>query len=118
MERLSSVVAEIGLEPCVYGSFAWQALTEECYVTPKSDLDLIWRPRSFPQLNALFSALPKWEMTSGRRADGEIVLPSGDAVCWRELASKAPRILVKSHSSVELRSRAELLAEYARLIAA
>jgi phosphoribosyl-dephospho-CoA transferase len=110
---LLDIASAISLEPRVYGSFAWQALTRERYVGPASDIDLAWRPRSAAQLDALTAGLVRWERSTGRRADGEVVLPSGDAVCWRELAGERARILVKSRSSVALRERSDFLAALA-----
>lgn len=107
---LSAEAAALGLAPRVYGAFAWQALTGLDYVTPASDLDLIWRPRNAAQLPALFAALEDWEAVTGRRADGEVRLPGGAGVCWRELAGGAPRVLVKTAAGVALRPRQALLA--------
>ena len=110
---LLAIASQIALEPRVYGSFAWQALTGDIYVGPTSDIDLLWRPRSAPQFHALTAALFCWERSTGRRADGEVVLSSGDAVCWRELSSESMRVLVKSGSSVALRARSDCVAAIA-----
>jgi phosphoribosyl-dephospho-CoA transferase len=110
---LAAISTAIALEPRVYGSFAWQALTGDCYVAPTSDIDLAWRPRSAGQHEALTAALLRWELSTGRRADGEVLLPGGEAVCWRELANESARILFKSGSSVALRARADFLAALA-----
>ena len=113
VRSLLAIASAIALEPRVYGSFAWQALTGDRYVGPTSDIDLVWRPCSTGQLDALTAALLRWERSTGRRADGEVVLPSGDAVCWRELSSESSRVLVKSASSVALRARSDCLATLA-----
>lgn len=110
---LQSLVARteaLGFEPRVYGSFAWQALTGLAYVSPGSDLDLAWQPRSREQVMALFSALHDWEVETGRRADGEVLLPGGAGVCWRELARGDARALVKTAAAVTLRPRQEIVA--------
>jgi len=111
--RLVEVTRAIALEPCVYGSFAWQALTGQPYVSPSSDIDLLWHPRDAAQVDALIAAIVRWEQVTRRRADGEVLLANGDAVCWRELASASPRILVKSDASVALRPRLDFLAAFA-----
>ena len=118
LELLLTLAEEIGLEPLVYGSFAWHALTGEKYITAESDLDLIWRPQTSAELASLLAALPRWENSTGRCADGEVLLPSGAGVCWRELAGVTSRVLVKSHSTAELRPRAEIFAEYVQRRAA
>jgi phosphoribosyl-dephospho-CoA transferase len=110
---LLTMASALTLDPRVYGSFAWQALTGDRYVGPESDIDLAWHPRSGAQLHALTAALLHWERSTGRRADGEVVLPGGDAVCWRELASQCTRVLVKSHASIVLRTRSDCLAALA-----
>ena len=111
--RLIASTRAIALEPGVYGSFAWQALTGERYLAPSADIDLLWRPRDAAQVDALIAAIVRWEHVSCRRADGEVLLANGDAVCWRELASGSSRILVKSEASVALRERSDFLAAFA-----
>ena len=113
LRHLIAVTRAIALEPCVYGSFAWQALTSERYLAPSSDIDLLWRPRDAAQVDALIAAIIRWEQVTCRRADGEVLLANGDAVCWRELASGSSRILVKSEASVALRARMDFLAAFA-----
>lgn len=95
----------LNMEPRVYGSFAWQTLTGLSYVTPESDLDLIWEPRNRKQLELLFEMLQSWEDATGLRADGEVQLPDCSAICWRELASQSKKVLVKTIDSVILQQR-------------
>ena len=97
----------------MYGSFAWQALTRERYVDGNSDIDLLWRPQREAEIAALIATLTEWERLVRRRADGEVLLPNGDAVCWRELAGESKHVLVKSQSAVALHGRAEVLAQFA-----
>ena len=111
--RLVALSRAIALEPGVYGSFTWQALTGERYLVPSSDIDLLWRPRDSAQLDKLIATMIRWEQETGRRADGEVLHSNGDAVCWRELASGSSRILVKSDASVALRERSDFLAAFA-----
>lgn len=110
LHALQTQAAALELTPAVYGAFAWQALTGLAYVTPHSDLDLLWHPQSRAQLAALLALLPAWETASGRRADGEVLLSDGSSVCWRELAGPAAQVLVKTLDKVTLRPRAALLA--------
>ncbi len=112
LARMRALAEALGLEPAVFGAFAWQALTGLEYVHAGSDLDLAWRPRAREELWALLVALPEWEAATGRRTDGELLLPDGAGVCWRELASGAARVLVKAPAAVELRSRREVLAAF------
>ena len=109
LQKLLTRAQSISLEPRVYGSLAWQTLTGLAYVTAGSDIDLLWQPRDRTRLETLLAVLQDWETGTGRRADGEIVLPDGTAVCWRELAGTGSRVLIKTPESVLLRGRCDVL---------
>lgn len=98
------------LNPGVYGSFAWQALTARTYVTETSDLDLLWPITHAAQAEAIVAMLAAWEQRHGLRADGELLLPGEIAVNWREYASDARQVLVKSASGCALQARDVLFA--------
>ena len=87
----------------VYGSFAWQALSGERYVTPASDIDLLFDAVEATQVAGIVASLQRWECETGRRADGEARFANGDAVAWRELATTTGRVLVKRDDGVALR---------------
>jgi phosphoribosyl-dephospho-CoA transferase len=113
--HLSRGAASIRIELGVYGSAAWEALTGEKYLTPQSDIDLLWRPTGPDQLGAGIALLAGWEAATGLRADGEILFGADDAVAWREWMvsvseSSSLRVLVKSLAGPRLCTRAELLA--------
>ena len=92
----------------VFGSLAWQYLTGLAYLTPASDLDLLWQlPASGPA--ALLDAIAEIAAAAPMRIDGEIVRADGAAANWRETAS-APEILVKSLHGVSLMPRHTFLA--------
>lgn len=98
----------------VFGSFAWQQLTGLPYITPASDLDLLWRPAGARQLATGVDLLLHWERATGLRADGEIEFGGGDAVHWREWAGGAEQVLVKHVNGVRIAPRGSLeLAEVA-----
>jgi len=104
-----------GIVFAVYGSAAWQALTGEKYLTPASDIDLLWRPVGPDQLASGIALLGDWEAATGLRADGEILFGDDDAVAWREWMgdggkSSTSRVLVKSLAGARLCTRRELLA--------
>jgi phosphoribosyl-dephospho-CoA transferase len=91
---LSNAAADEGLELSVFGSFAWEALTGQRYVTPSSDLDVLVRPSSTAELERATRLLSAWErVPDARRIDGEILfaLSSGEAwaVSWREWKQNA-----------------------------
>lgn len=120
--RLEQRANAIGLALRVYGSVAWEALTGCRYLTPESDVDLLWQPTTVRQLRAAIAMLSAWESNSGIRADGEILFGDDDAVAWREWArgesacvghecgTAATRVLVKALSGPRLEEREKVLA--------
>lgn len=96
-----------GVAPArVFGAFAWQVLTGLEYVHARSDIDLLWNVETAPDADALVADLQAWELRFGRRVDGELCLPGGGAVNWREFGSGARQVLVKrvDGAGLELRS--------------
>ena len=79
----------------VFGAFAWQALTGLPYVHAQSDIDLLWQVHTPEVADRLVQRLQAWEVREGRRVDGELCLPGGAAVNWREYAGSAREVLVK-----------------------
>ncbi|NHF66842.1 malonate decarboxylase holo-[acyl-carrier-protein] synthase [Xanthomonas hortorum] len=97
------------LQPRVFGSFAWQALTGLAYVHAHSDLDLLWSIETPEQAHAVVTLLQRWEQRHGLRADGELLLADdGTAVNWREYAGSAQQVLVKSNHGCRMASRTAL----------
>lgn len=109
MRNLQTLSATHGLTPRVFGAFAWQALTGLPYVHAGSDIDLLWQLPSPAQAGALLADLARWEQRHGRRVDGEVLLPDGSAVSWRELAGDSAQLLVKALRDCRLQPRAALL---------
>jgi phosphoribosyl-dephospho-CoA transferase len=117
LSELNAAAMNIELELRVFGSLSWQALSGLPYMTPYSDVDLIWHPISFAQLQQGITLLESWERNSGLHIDGEVLFGSNSAVSWREWAlsksAKDQRVLVKRNSSsglVNVRELLELLA--------
>jgi phosphoribosyl-dephospho-CoA transferase len=101
-----------GLSIRVYGSLALQALTGQHYVTPASDIDLLFYPATVAQLGTGIALLAVYRNVLP--LDGEIVFPSGQAVAWTEWlnamqGAATPRVLVKGNKTVHLSTMAELL---------
>ncbi len=113
LAELDAAATDIDLELRVFGSLAWQALSGLPYLTPQSDIDLLWHPQSNAQLQQGIALLARWEQTSGLRADGEVLFGAGSAVSWREWATSksgnGQRVLVKRASIAELVETRELL---------
>jgi phosphoribosyl-dephospho-CoA transferase len=106
LAQLDAAAKEIDIELRVFGSLAWQALSGLPYLTPQSDIDLLWHPQSNGQLQQGIDLLARWEQSSGLRADGEVLFGEGSAVSWREWAQLESgsdrRVLVKRVGSAEL----------------
>lgn len=113
LAELDAVAIRNDLELRVFGSLAWQALSGLNYMTPQSDIDLLWHPLSHMQLQQDIALLARWEQSSGLRADGEVLFGINCAVSWREWATlksgSDQRVLVKRISSAELIAAHELL---------
>ncbi len=101
LEGLAARFKAVGMEARVYGSAAWQAMTGVSYLREDSDLDLLLAPATAEQLRLTLGVLVSLEGTRPR-LDGELVLPDGSAVAWREAASDSASLLVKTLSGVSL----------------
>lgn len=100
------VVARAGGTPVhVYGSAFWQQASGLAYLREDSDLDLLARPPSAAAALAWVQLLAEVQLETGVRLDGEIELPGGEAVAWRELAAETATLLVKSDGGPCLRER-------------
>jgi phosphoribosyl-dephospho-CoA transferase len=98
----------------VFGAFAWQVLTGLDYVHARSDIDLLWSVQDADAADALVAKLQVWERRFDRRLDGELCLPDGGAVNWREYAGGSRQVLVKRVDGAGLEARAFLFG-FARL---
>jgi phosphoribosyl-dephospho-CoA transferase len=101
---LLQALDKCGAETRVYGSFGWQFLTTERYVSEASDIDLSIAVRDFDM--ALRTLDPLENARLPHRLDGELVFPSGHAVAWREFAravrENVAQVLVKCSSQARL----------------
>jgi phosphoribosyl-dephospho-CoA transferase len=94
-----------------YGSLAMQAITRQPYLTPASDIDLLFLPADVPSLQAGLALLEQYAALLP--LDGEIVFPSGEAVAWKEWLGaqrQHARVLVKDAGAVRLAPTSRLLA--------
>ena len=105
-QALETACAGCGADLRVYGSCAWEWLTGERYIASGSDLDVLVVPDG--AAGAVLGALAAEASAAGPRLDGEIVLPDGGCVAWRELIGRGREILVKDESAVTLRRRDEV----------
>ena len=95
----------------VFGSLAMQAITGLQYVSPSSDVDVLFHPASRRALDEGLALLERHEKHVP--LDGEIVFPGGAAVSWKEwqMAVRHPaKVMVKEFHTVRLTDTASLLA--------
>jgi phosphoribosyl-dephospho-CoA transferase len=90
----------------VYGSLSSQIFTGNRYLDAASDVDLLLECNAETNLRALLAGLEDMP-ASAPRIDGEVMLPDGWAIAWRELAAVlrtgVPRqVLAKSDCEIRL----------------
>jgi len=113
IDALVAVGARSGVEPAAFGSLLWQHLTGLAYLSPHSDLDVLWPiPANF-DAHALVCRIAEIQHDAPLRIDGEIIFPDGSAVNWRELwnvlqAADRATVLAKTMESVQLLDVASL----------
>jgi phosphoribosyl-dephospho-CoA transferase len=108
------VVAEVcrpaGLKTRVYGSVAWTHWSGLSFLRPGSDVDLLLEIGPESRLPRIDAALRSLLMVSdGPRLDGELVLPGGLAVAWREWAARPAEVLVKGCGAPRLVPRRNIV---------
>ena len=107
MRELAGLIARLAPDMRVFGSFAWQFFAADpamIYVTQDSDIDLLLAPSHDERLAVWIAALQNFESRwPAPRLDGEIALPGGDFISWREYAARPKKILVKGADYVCLR---------------
>jgi phosphoribosyl-dephospho-CoA transferase len=98
----------VGVTPRVFGALLWEHATGLPYLTARSDLDLLWSISDEWSAALLVEGLLRLDAVGPIRLDGELELPDGAAVNWRELATQGGELLVKTMDGVEVRTRAAL----------
>ena len=107
IDSLLALGARTGVEPRVFGSLLWQHQTGLTYLTPRSDLDVLWPvPAGFDVASLLFG-IAEVERGAPLRIDGEVVFRDGCGVNWRELwsalrAAERAKVLAKTAEGVRL----------------
>ena len=106
MLGLHELCTKYGVVPRVYGSLSSQALTGAVYLDAASDLDVLLECSASSSLHELLVALVTFPQQTPR-IDGEVLLQSGWAVAWRELAAAlraddSRKVLAKSDREARL----------------
>jgi phosphoribosyl-dephospho-CoA transferase len=96
----------------VFGALLWEHTTGLPYLSTQSDLDLLWLTSEELGAHSLVERLRQLDTASPVRLDGELQLPDGAGVNWRELAQNSDdehsQVLVKTMGGVEVRIKAGL----------
>jgi phosphoribosyl-dephospho-CoA transferase len=113
IDALLSVAARSGVEPAAFGSLLWQHLTGLAYLSPRSDLDVLWSIPADFDVHTLVCRIGEVQRDATVRIDGEIIFPDGTAVNWRELwnayqAAEGATVLAKTMEGVQLLKIASL----------
>ncbi|SKA33295.1 phosphoribosyl-dephospho-CoA transferase [Enhydrobacter aerosaccus] len=106
--RLQAAASEAGVVVRVYGSWMWQALTDERHVHEASDLDVVIDVVSLEEADRAAAMLAREEPTLAFRIDGELSLADRGEVQWREYHQGEPEIVLKSIDALRLVPRTEL----------
>lgn len=106
IQRILAICKDTKVTPYVYGSALWQTVSGRTYMTEASDLDVLFVCDESSDMRLLLNSLEACE-GSVPRLDGEIVVPSGWAAAWREIAAAGKTagpetVLVKSTYEVQL----------------
>lgn len=101
LRALQAAATGESLQVHTFGSLAWQAVTGMTYLTPQSDIDLLWYPRNSRELDAAIELLVRF--ADELPLDGEIVFPDGQGVAWKEWlrAGSASQASHRPHGSHE-----------------
>jgi phosphoribosyl-dephospho-CoA transferase len=107
IHTLVALAEDYGVLPAAFGSLLWQYRTSLSYLSPRSDLDVLWPIGADCEIGALVAGIASAEMGAPMRIDGEIVFPNGEAVNWRELRAALNQdgpteVLAKSIGGVRL----------------
>jgi phosphoribosyl-dephospho-CoA transferase len=106
LRQVAGAAEAAGLPAAVYGSLAWEHQCGMGYVRADSDVDLLFDARLGPPLEPVLILVKSLSAgVSTPRLDGELILPGGGAVAWRELARRPDELLVKGAGGPALRPR-------------
>lgn len=103
-DTLGAMVSQDAETRC-FGSLAWEAMTGLPYLTPGSDLDLLWTVENAVAADALTDRIARLAQSAPMRIDGELLFRSGRAVQWREWRSGTAQVLAKQTDGVAMVAR-------------
>src|SRR3954468_5404415 len=118
LREVESMAQAAGLSVAVYGSLAWEYRCSTAYVRADSYVDLLFEGKAAPSLGPVLTLARALSPDAGApRLDGELILPGGAAVAWREFARRPEELLIKGAGGPALCTRASIEALFARAAA-
>jgi len=113
IHALAALGACHGVSPAAFGSLLWQSRTGLPYLSPRSDIDVLWAVGDDCNIPSLLDGIAAAEQNAPMRIDGELVFSDGGGVNWRELRSALSQsnraeVLVKSIDRAHLLDVASL----------
>ena len=105
LREVETMARAAGLSTAVYGSLAWEYRCGTAYVRADFDVDLLFDAQAALPLGPVLDLAKALSADAGApRLDGELILPGGEAVAWREFARRPDELLVKGTGGPALRT--------------
>lgn len=92
----------------IFGSYMWQTLTGDFYVTPASDLDTLIEVASAADATRATTFLSTAASHCPLKIDGELSIKNLGEVHWREFFEHSPDLLLKTITTARLIDREAL----------
>ena len=112
VNSMLSGLADYPIQIKVFGSVFWSYEGKQNYMTENSDIDLLISFTQNCNLSTLSKTLCHLSNEIDLRLDGEFEFINGNSVSWREFASKATKLLVKTDSGPKLMARHRMMEEF------
>jgi phosphoribosyl-dephospho-CoA transferase len=93
----------------VFGSSMWEYIIGKQYMTEKSDVDLLWKPTNYYQLDKGLKTLKEWMGKYSLKIDGEVEFLCESACSWKELMNDDNNIIIKRLDKVSLELKVDFI---------
>lgn len=109
LKELADAFLSFGIELFVFGSSMWESIIGKKYMTENSDVDLLWKPKSFFELELGLKYLEEWMNKYPLKIDGEVEFLCESACSWKELMNDDNNIIIKRVNKVSLESKLDFI---------